>query len=150
MDIIKTNEVISISLIIIVYEIIIFVLYLFKIISKESLKDLVSWALILNFFIIFVMFLTDCKIDTKTKLFIVSIKALLLFFVLFIANFSIINYLIGLLFLIIYYFVSDINKVYSCNIKMINLLLSLLYSSIIYFILVFYPALQHYIQKLNT
>ena len=79
-DIVQFNEVISISSIIIIYEILILILYLFKIISKKNSSNLVSWAVVLNFFIIFVMFLTDCKIDTKTKLLIVSIKTLLLFF----------------------------------------------------------------------
>ena len=136
-DIIQFNEVISISSIIIIYEILILILYLFKIISKNNSSNLVSWAVILNFFIIFVMFLTNCKIDTKTKLLIVSIKTLLLFFVLFIAKFSFKNYFIGILFLILYYLLSNINKVYSCNININHLLLSLLFSSIIYFILIF-------------
>ena len=81
------------------------------------------------------MFLTDCKIDTKTKLWVVTIKTILLFLVLLIADFSLKNYLIGLTFLIIYYFVSDIDKVYSCNVKLQNLFLSLVFASIIYFLL---------------
>lgn len=136
-DIVQFNEVISISSIIIIYEILILILYLFKIISKKNSSNLVSWAVVLNFFIIFVMFLTDCKIDTKTKLLIVSIKTLLLFFVLFIAKFCFKNYFIGILFLILYYLLSNINKVYSCNININHLLLSLLCSTIIYFILIF-------------
>lgn len=137
MNLIKSNEVITISSIIIIYEILILLFYLFKIIKKKTSQNLLSWAVVLNFFIIFVMFLTDCKIDTKIKLLILSIKTLLLFFVLLIANFSITNYFIGLSFLIIYYMFSDINKVYSCNVKMKNLLLSFMFSSIIYIILVF-------------
>lgn len=134
-SIIQFNEVVSISSIIIFYEIFILILYLFKAINKKFATDLVSWAVVLNFFIIFVMFLTDCKIDTNTKLWIVSIKTILLFFILLIAKFSIKNYLIGLTFLTIYYFVSNINKVYSCNVKFHQLLLSLLFSSLIYILL---------------
>ena len=144
MNLIKSNEVITISSIIIIYEILILLFYLLKIINKKTSQNLLSWAVVLNFFIIFVMFLTDCKIDTKVKLLIVSIKTLLLFFVLLIANFSITNYFIGLSFLIIYYIFSDINKVYSCNVKMKNLLLSFMFSSIIYIILVFN---QYYFNK---
>lgn len=143
MNLIKSNEVITISSIIIIYEILILSFYLLKIINKKTSQNLLSWAVVLNFFIIFVMFLTDCKIDTKIKLLIVSIKTLLLFFVLLIANFSITNYLIGLSFLIIYYIVSDINKVYSCNVKMKNLLLSFTFSSIIYIILVITSKLKN-------
>lgn len=143
MNLIKSNEVITISSIIIIYEILILLFYLLKIIKKKTSQNLLSWAVVLNFFIIFVMFLTDCKIDTKIKLLIVSIKTLLLFFVLLIANFSITNYFIGLSFLIIYYIVSDINKVYSCNVKMKNLLLSFTFSSIIYIILVMTSKLKN-------
>ena len=135
-NIIQFNKVISISSIIIFYEIMIFIIFLFRAINKNITRDLISWAVVLNFFIIFVMFLTDCKIDTNTKILIVSIKTILLFFVLLIANFSIQNYLIGLSFLLVYYFVSNIDKVYSCNVKFSHLSLSLLFASIIYFLLI--------------
>ena len=134
-DIIQFNEVISISSIIIFYEIFILILFLFNAVNKKFATNLVSWAVILNFFIIFVMFLTDCKIDTKTKLWVVTIKTILLFLVLLIADFSLKNYLIGLTFLMIYYFVSDIDKVYSCNVKFQHLFLSLVFASMIYFLL---------------
>ena len=134
-DIVQFNEVISISSIIIFYEIFILILFLFNAVNKKFATNLVSWAVVLNFFIIFVMFLTDCKIDTKTKLWVVSIKTILLFLVLLIADFSIKNYMIGLTFLIIYYFVSDIDKVYSCNVKFQHLFLSFIFASIIYFLL---------------
>lgn len=134
-DMIQFNKVISISSIIIFYEIFILILFLFNAVNKKFSTSLVSWAVVLNFFIIFVMFLTDCKIDTKTKLWVVTIKTILLFLVLLIADFSLKNYLIGLTFLIIYYFVSDIDKVYSCNVKLQNLFLSLVFASIIYFLL---------------
>ena len=129
------NEVVSISSIIILYELTILFLYLFGVINNNSAKDYVSWALILNFFIIFVMFLTDCKIDTNIKIIVVSVKLILLFFVLLKANFSFKNYLIGTSFLLIYYFFSNINKVYSCNVKFKNLITSFGLSSLLYFII---------------
>ena len=127
------NEVISISAIIILYEFIILILYLCRIIDKKTTGDLLSWAIVLNFFIIFVMFFTDCKVDTATKTWVVIVKTILLFFVLFIADFSFKNYFIGLSFLLIYAIFSNIDKVYSCNVKNINLLISFLLSTIVYF-----------------
>ena len=126
------NEVISISAIIIFYEIIILILYLFGIVDKKKAGILLSWAIVLNFFIIFVMFLTDCKVDKSTKILVVIVKTILLFFVLFIANFSFQNYFIGLAFLLIYFVFSNINKVYSCNVKMLNLVHSFLLSTAVY------------------
>lgn len=127
------NEVISISAIIILYEFIILILYLCRIVNKKRASNLLSWAIVLNFFIIFVMFLTDCKVDTTTKIWVVTVKTILLFFVLFIANFSFQNYFIGLAFLLIYFVFSNINKVYSCNVKMIDLVQSFLLSTAVYF-----------------
>ena len=82
------NEVISISSIIIVYEFLVLLLLLLKIISHKLSQNLLSPLVVLNFFIIFVMFLTDCKVDTTTKLWVVSLKVILLFIVLFIVKFS--------------------------------------------------------------
>lgn len=138
MNNLQFNEVTSISSIIIIYELLILVMYLLTVISKNNAKNLVSWLVVLNFFIIFVMFLTDCKVDNFTKLWVVSLKTLILFFVLLIADFSFKNYIIGLLFLSIYFVFSNINEVYSCNIKMIDLAKSLLISSIIYLFLILY------------
>jgi hypothetical protein len=127
------NEVISISAIIILYEFVVLILYLCTIIDKKTTSNLLSWAIVLNFFIIFVMFLTDCKVDTTTKICVVIVKTILLFIVLFIANFSFQNYFIGLVFILIYFVFSNINKVYSCNVKMINLVTSFLLSTTVYF-----------------
>lgn len=126
------NEIISISSIIILYEFLILLLYLFKIISFKLSQNLLSPFVLLNFFIIFVMFLTDCKVDTTTKLWIVCLKVILLFIVLFIVKFSYKNYFIGILFLLIYFVFSNINKVYSCNVKMLDLVKSFGFSTLIY------------------
>jgi len=129
------NEVISISSIIILYEFIVLLLLLFKIISYKLSQNLLSPLVVLNFFIIFVMFLTDCKVDTTTKLWVVSLKVILLFIVLFIVKFSWKNYFIGILFLLVYFVFSNINKVYSCNVKMIDLVKSFGFSTLIYLFL---------------
>lgn len=126
------NEIISISSIIILYEFLILLLYLFKIISFKLSQNLLSPFVLLNFFIIIVMFLTDCKVDTTTKLWIVCLKVILLFIVLFIVKFSYKNYFIGILFLLIYFVFSNINKVYSCNVKMLDLVKSFGFSTLIY------------------
>ena len=131
------NEVISISSIIILYEIIVLFLYLINIIKYNLCQDLISPLILLNIFIILVMFLTTCKIDTYTKMWVVCVKLILLFIILsFIANFSYKNYFIGFLLLFIYFIFSNINKVYSCNVKMINLLKSFIFSTLIYLFLI--------------
>ena len=129
------NEVISISSIIILYEFSILFLHLFNIISYKLSRNLLSPFILLNFFIIFVMFLTDCKVDTTTKLWVVSLKVILLFIVLFIVKFSWKNYFIGILFLLIYFVFSNINKVYSCNVKITDLIKSFGFSTLIYLFL---------------
>lgn len=126
------NEVISISSIIIIYEFIILLLLLFKIINNNLSQNLLSPLIILNFFMIFVMFLTDCKIDTTTKIYIVTLKIILLFIVLFFTKFSLKNYFLGLIFLFVYFLISNINKVYSCNVNILNLIQCLGFSTIIY------------------
>ena len=130
------NEVISISSIIILYEFLVLLLLLFKIVSFKLSRNLLSPLVVLNFFIIFVMFLTDCKVDTTTKLWVVSLKVILLFIVLFIVKFSCKNYFIGILFLLVYFVSSNINKVYSCNVKMLDLVKSFGFSSLIYLFLI--------------
>jgi hypothetical protein len=138
------NKEITISSIIIIFEFIILFLLLFKIISFKKTQDLVSPLIVLNFFIIFVMFLTSCKVDSNTKLWVVSLKIILLFIVLLIAKFTFKNYFIGLIFLFIYFITSDINNVYSCNINMLDILNSFILSTIIYILLISY---QHSTSK---
>ena len=129
------NKEISISSVIILFEFLVLLLLLFKIISHKLSQNLLSPLVVLNFFIIFVMFLTDCKVDTTTKLWVVSLKVILLFIVLFIVKFSWKNYFIGILFLLIYFLFSDINTVYSCNVKMLDLVKSFVFSTLIYLFL---------------
>jgi hypothetical protein len=128
----SVNEFISISSIVIIYELVILSLYFTKLINLKIASKLVSFLVLLNLFIIFVMFLTDCNIDDTTKIIIVSIKILLLIAVLFISKFSFMNFFISLVLLGIYYLFSNINKVYSCDVKMVDLGKSLLFSSLIY------------------
>jgi len=137
------NEFISISGIIIIYELVLLFLFYTKIISKKKATQFLSPILLLNFFIIFVMFLTDCEIDIMTKVWVVSIKILLLIAVLFIAEFTFINIFISLLIIAVYYLFSNINQVYSCNVKIIDLCKSLLFSLIIYCGLLFSNTLKN-------
>ena len=137
------NEFISISGIIIIYELVLLFLFYTKIISKKKATQFLSPILLLNFFIIFVMFLTDCEIDIMTKVLVVSIKILLLIAVLFITEFTFINIFISLLIIAVYYLFSNINKVYSCNVKIIDLCKSLLFSLIIYCGLLFSNTLKN-------
>ena len=136
MNDLKINNSVQISGIIIIYEIIILILTLFKIISYKTSQNLLSGFVLLNLFIIFVMFFTSCVIQSNLLLIILLIKILLLFVILFIAKFSLKNYLFSLIILLIYYIISNINKIYSCNIKDKELLKSLIISSIFYFILI--------------
>ena len=137
------NEFISISGIIIIYELVLLFLFYTKIISKKKATQFLSPILLLNFFIIFVMFLTDCEIDIMTKVLVVSIKILLLIAVLFITEFTFINIFISLLIIAVYYLFSNINQVYSCNVKIIDLCKSLLFSLIIYCGLLFSNTLKN-------
>lgn len=148
LNILQFNEIVSISSIIIIYEFIVLLLLLFKTITYKLSQNILSPLVVLNFFIIFVMFFTDCKIDTTTKLCVVIVKVILLFFVLFIVKFDYKNYLIGLLFLLLYFLFSNINKVYSCNIKFIYLLKSFIFSTLIYYTILL--TFQRQNQTLNT
>ena len=74
----KINDSIQISGVIIIYEVIILLLTLFKIINYKTSQNLLSWFVLLNFFIIFVMFLTNCTIPSNILLFILFIKIILL------------------------------------------------------------------------
>lgn len=135
-SVLSVNQFISISSIVIIYELVILSLYFSKIINVKIASRLVSFLVLLNFFIIFVMFLINCQIDSTTKLWVVLIKTLLLIAVLFISKFSFLNFFISLILLGIYYILSNINKVYSCNIKILDLGKSLLISSLIYGVLI--------------
>lgn len=143
------NSLISISAIIIIYEIVILSLYLLKIINKKLTQNLISWAVIINFFIIFVMFLTDCNVDIITRFSLITIKIILLVLVLSVAKLSFKNYFIGIIFLIFYFVISNINKIYNCDIKYLHIFNSLLCSTMIYFLLFFLIFSEHKNESLN-
>jgi len=128
------NSSYSISGALILYEIVYLILYNTGIL-KNIKYDLISWCLFLNFFIIFIMFFTDCNISFKLLASLTLIKVLLLFLILRVSQKSLKYYLIGLLVLIVYYYISDINKIYSCNIKRIELMQSVVVSTIMYFLI---------------
>ena len=128
------NDNIGISNIIIIYQIIYLILYFTKVIKL----DLISPLVIINIYIIFVMYSVDCGLKNENLFFLTLFKLLLLICVLYVCKFSFKNYFIGFIILLIYYLISDINKVYNCEVKKINLLLPLLISSLIYFIALFY------------
>ena len=128
----QINNFISISSVVILYELIILLLFTINILNKNTVSNLLSPIVFLNIFIIFVMFLTDCKIDNNVKLWIVIIKTLLLIGILFITEFNINNLLISFSILIIYYIFSNINNVYSCDVKNIDLIKTLIVSTVTY------------------
>ena len=128
------NSEYSLSGALILYEIVYLILYNTGIL-KNIKYDLISWCLFLNFFIIFIMFFTDCNISFKLLASLTLIKVLLLFLILRVSQKSLKYYLIGLLVLIVYYYISDINKIYSCNIKRIELMQSVVVSTIMYFLI---------------
>lgn len=131
----QINNTISLSSIILIYEILILLLYLIKVLDISKMKMLISWPLLLNMFIILVIFFTDCKLSSFTKLWVITVKIILLGIILSIGKFSYINYFISIGFLFLYYFLSNINNVYNCNINFINLIYSLIISSVIYLFL---------------
>lgn len=135
LDKFKINSTISLSSIILIYEILILLLYLIKVLDISKMKMLISWPLLLNMFIILVIFFTDCKLSSFTKFWVITVKIILLGIILSIAKFSYINYFISIAFLFLYYFLSNINNVYNCNINFINLIYSLIISSVIYLFL---------------
>jgi hypothetical protein len=135
LDKIQINNTISISSIIIIYEILILLLYFVKVLDISKMQMLISWPLCINIFIILVIFLTDCKLSNFTKFWVIILKIILLVIVLSLAKFSYVNYFISIAFLLIYFFISNINNVYNCNINIINLIYSLIISSVIYLFL---------------
>lgn len=145
------NEVVTISGIVISYEIFVLIIYGLiclihklnksnKVSHKVSCKvsdlfsKLFSPVIILNFFIIVVMYVTKCNVDIKLKLLLTFIKITLLIIIFKSVKLklSIFNCVIGLSILLIYYLLSDINKVYSCNIKKYELIITVLISILFY------------------
>lgn len=141
MNNLQFNNDISISIIAIVYELFILFFYLIGLINKKGLNNFISPFILINIFILIVMFITECKINSKTKLFVISIKLILLFILLFYAKFSLINYLISVIILILYLFLSNTNKVYNCNVKVSTLVYTFIFSTFIYAFLYSYSKL---------
>ena len=122
------NQNIQLSSIILIYEIIFLALYYIFNINKNFL----SWPILINIFIIFVVIFCNCNLSFYTILSVLSIKIIFLIWLLTIVDFSLKNYFISLSFLLIYYLTSNINTVYNCNIQIYCLINSILVSSIIY------------------
>jgi len=133
--IIKFNHNISISAIVIVYDVILLFLYFTQLLPQKVSKHLLSIPLLLNFFIIYVMFTTNCDIDEQMRLSLFCIKSILLFILICITQLSFINFAISLILLVIYYMCSHINKVYSCNVKSNELIEAFILSTLSYFII---------------
>ena len=124
----QINNNIQLSGIILVYELVMLVLYYTIKINKQYL----SWPILLNFFIIFVVLFCDCNLPATTIYIVIAVKIVFLLAIIHIVNFSIKNFFYSLLFLAGYYILSDINDVYDCNIKVECLIISIGVSSIIY------------------
>jgi len=132
--IIKLNENTSISAIVIVYDVILLFLYFTQLLPQRVSKNLLSIPLLLNFFVIYVMFTTNCDINEDLRLLLFCIKSILLFIIICITQLSLINFGIGILFLLAYYICSHIDKVYSCSINLNELIQAFVLSTLSYFI----------------
>ena len=126
------NTQISNSFIILFYQII--YLLFFRNFKKY---DIISPLFIINLFIILVM-CTSCSDNyTKGEIIIALIMKIILLFVIILVidiDFSFKNYLIGSIIILIYYEISDINKIYKCNVDNLELLYCFIISSIIYYL----------------
>ena len=130
------NNKIQISSIIIVIKI----LYILTLLtfSKNMMKYpniVISSIYLPSIFILFVMYLTKCELSFKLKTILTIIK---LIGIIFAARICVLNfkyYIFGCIILGLYYIVSDIKSVYSCDIKDIELLNTFIISSIIYYII---------------
>lgn len=122
------NQNFQISNIILVYEIIFLILYYFFKINKRFL----SWPIFINIFIILVVIFCDCNLKLYMIVIILFLKVFFLFILLNIVSFSLEDYFIGILVLIIYYKYSNINKIYKCKIKITCLIISFIIASLIY------------------
>lgn len=139
---IEINNSVSISSIIILYELIVLLLFFFNIINKKTVSNLVSWLVFINFYIIFVMFFVNCNIDNFTLYMILSIKIILLLLILSIAKINWFYMFLGISLIIIYYLISNINNVYNCNVKSIDLIKTFLLSALIYSCAIFCKKLS--------
>ena len=120
-----------ISQAIIFYEIFVLMLYYLYKINKRYL----SWPIMINFYIIFVVLFCKCN-GTMSRTYIYTwlfIKIVVLFWLLHIVDFSLKDYLISLTVLLAYYSFTNINKTYGCNVSRRCLTFTLFVSSFVYF-----------------
>ena len=107
------NNYLQLSPLILTYELIFLILYYFV---NSKYKKYLSWPILINFFIIFVIFFCECNISLLFKVVIVFIKIIFLICLLTICEYNIYNYIISVIILLLYYFFTNINNVYNCDI----------------------------------
>ena len=127
----------QISKIIILYELIIYLLYTLNI--TKSIVPLLSWIILPHLFISFVTISVPCENEDYTIMFRTGIflfKILLLMLLLsYSHNFSSKNLLLGILFLLCYVLISDINSEYLCQFKPEHFILPSFLSIFTYYLL---------------
>ena len=125
------NTELHISQAIIFYEIVVLMLYYLYNINKRYL----SWPIMINFYIIFVVLFCKCDgIMNKTYIYTwLFIKTVVLFWLLRIVDFSMKDYLISLFVLLVYFSFTNINKAYGCKVSRKCLSFTLFVSSCVYF-----------------
>lgn len=141
----KINNYFTISSITLFYELLFYFTIMiskyFKIntLSKFFNKnDLISFTLLPTILIILVVIFVECNTVTiKDKILILIIKRAFLVGLLFIPTLKIDlkNYIIGSIFIFIYYIFSDLKSVYGCDISTKQLGISYLTASLVYLII---------------
>ena len=129
------NNLVPISGIVIIYEILFLILYQNGLLNNISNReDLISWAVLPNIFIISVLYLVNCPLKLNTKIIVTIIKTILLVLILrlSITRLSFKHFILGSLILLIYFMISNINNVYNCKINNMELIYSFILSSILY------------------
>ena len=138
LNIINLNNNFQISTGIIFYNLLILILLFTKILPLNIASNLLSYLLLIDFFIIIIMYVTNCECEIKTKIIITFVKLILLLLVLKYAKVNLKNYLISIIICIIYLLISDINKIYSCNIKDSQIFITLIISTFLYILIGLY------------
>jgi len=129
------NNLVPISGIVIIYEILFLILYQNGLLNNISNReDLISWAVLPNIFIISVLYLVNCPLKLNTKIIVTIIKTILLVLILrlSITRLSFKHFILGSLILLTYFMISNINNVYNCKINNMELIYSFILSSILY------------------
>lgn len=141
----KINNYFSISGITLFYELFIYFCIMFakyfKINSISNFfnkNDLISFTLLPTILIILVVIFVECNtVTTKDKILILIIKRAFLIGLLFIPTLKIDlkNYIIGSMFIFIYYIFSNLKNIYGCDVSTKQLGISYLTASLIYLII---------------